>query len=548
MQTKLKGLWEKVKGFFKKLNKKVRILLGVVAAVVLILIIAAAILLNKKEYALLYGGLTASDTSTIVQYLSDNGVTDYQIQGDAIYVPKGRETQLQAQLAMSGYRTSGFMFEYWGKHAGGISNSNEQDKAWLISVCQRLEAVLRQFNGVRYATVDIAPGTERVYVLDPNATPATASVTLTLDSNQPLDSQMVETIRNTVAYAVEGLEVSNVAIGDTMGNTYSDATGIGALSEANALKMQYEQEINNKVRTEILNSLEPVYGRGNVTVAVNSTVDMNRKVIESTEYQQPEGSTENGGLIGTEKWFWEVITDGEAAIGGVPGTTTNSDISLYPDGYEDLNGDERLATASGENDQKINTTTQQTEVLAGTISNISVGVTINQNAPNSGSQTVEALREHIAVISGIGSEDPVSRVSVMIAPFATDAELSDTPRPLIPGVDNWVVLAALGGLLLFVVLLIVILLVRGKRKKKKLAQQKALEEEMMAAQAAEAAAIAAAAAAAAPTGGADIMEVNTEKSMELRKTVRQFAQNNPEIAAQMVKAWLKGEESSASSS
>ena len=41
------------------------------------------------------------------------------------------------------------------------------------------------------------------------------------------------------------------------------------------------------------------------------------------------------------------------------------------------------------------------------------------------------------------------------------------------------------------------------------------------------------------------MEVNTEKSMELRKTVRQFAQNNPEIAAQMVKAWLKGEENSA---
>ena len=49
-------------------------------------------------------------------------------------------------------------------------------------------------------------------------------------------------------------------------------------------------------------------------------------------------------------------------------------------------------------------------------------------------------------------------------------------------------------------------------------------------------------AAAAPSGGADIMEVNTEKSMELRKTVRQFAQNNPEIAAQMVKAWLRGGE------
>ena len=58
--------------------------------------------------------------------------------------------------------------------------------------------------------------------------------------------------------------------------------------------------------------------------------------------------------------------------------------------------------------------------------------------------------------------------------------------------------------------------------------------------AAEAAAILAASP---PVGGADIMEVNTEKSMELRQEVRKFAQNNPEIAAQMVRAWLKGEES-----
>ena len=72
--------------------------------------------------------------------------------------------------------------------------------------------------------------------------------------------------------------------------------------------------------------------------------------------------------------------------------------------------------------------------------------------------------------------------------------------------------------------------------------------EAQAAREAEEAAAAAAAAeilAAAPTGGADIMEVNTEKSMELRKSVRQFAQNNPEIAAQMVKTWLKGEDTSA---
>ena len=42
--------------------------------------------------------------------------------------------------------------------------------------------------------------------------------------------------------------------------------------------------------------------------------------------------------------------------------------------------------------------------------------------------------------------------------------------------------------------------------------------------------------------GADVMSLQTEKSMELRKDIRQFANDNPEIAAQMVRGWLKGGE------
>ena len=39
--------------------------------------------------------------------------------------------------------------------------------------------------------------------------------------------------------------------------------------------------------------------------------------------------------------------------------------------------------------------------------------------------------------------------------------------------------------------------------------------------------------------GADIMDMKTEKSLELRRDVRKFAEENPEIAAQMVKNWLR---------
>ena len=536
-QTKLKELWEKVKGFFKKLNKKIRILLAACAVVLLAAIILLAVRMNQKEYAVLYTGLTASETSTIVKYLGDNGVADFQIQGDTILVPKGRESQLQAQLAMSGYPTTGTLYESYRNGSSGLNISSEQDRLWLISKMENLSMVLRQLEGVRDATVEIEPGTERIYVLDPEATPATAAVSIILDGNKALSSKVAAAIRNTVAHSVAGLEISNVSITDNLGNTYTDASGMGEMAEASAMKLQYEEEINNKVRTQILQNLTPIYGEGNVNVAVNSTVDVNHRIVEATSYHQPEGSTTNGGLIGTEKIFWEIIRDGTEPVGGTVGTPTNSDIPIYSDLQPELNNNESYAGFQDERDNRIDTTVEQREELAGKITDIGVAVTINQNSPNSASLSLEDLREHVAVISGIGSEDPVSRVSVLIAPFAVDNPL---PGPIGWNIQPWMLYAAIAGLALFLVLLILILLVLRRRKKKKLAQQKALEEEALAA---EAEAVAAAAAAAVPpAGGADIMEVNTEKSMELRKMVRQFAQNNPEIAAQMVKAWLRGDD------
>ena len=154
--------------------------------------------------------------------------------------------------------------------------------------------------------------------------------------------------------------------------------------------------------------------------------------------------------------------------------------------------------------------------------------------------TIDALKDTVVTLAGIGSENPQERVSVLIAPFHEELPTTDG----ISGIfleNSWVLYAAIGGLVLFLVLLVLVILLARRSRKRKLAQQQALEDQMAAEAAAEAAAILAAAP---PTGGADIMEVNTEKSMELRQEVRKFAQNNPEIAAQMVKAWLKGDDTS----
>ena len=100
----------------------------------------------------------------------------------------------------------------------------------------------------------------------------------------------------------------------------------------------------------------------------------------------------------------------------------------------------------------------------------------------------------------------------------------------------WVLIAAGVGLLLFIILLTVILLLRRKNRKKR--------EEEEARQREEAEALMRAAGLGLdgeiPGTGADVMDLEMERSMELRKDIRQFVSDNPEIAAQMIKVWLKG--------
>lgn len=352
MNAKVKGLWEKVKGFFVKINKKTRILLAVCGAVVLTAIVVAAVLLSRTEYAILFTGLNTSETSAIVGYLNDNGVKDYKIQGDSILVPEQMQTQLQAQMVLAGYPTSGYLYEFLTENTNNLSTNSERATAERIAIEQKLAAVIGWFPNVRDAQVQIEPGDQQTYVYQ-NVSPASAWVTVEMDQGTMLTDGQASAIRKMVAHSAARLDVSNVTLNDTAGNEYIGDSSLSNLQDASAMKLQLEQQTSNKVRNQVLQALAAIYGENNVKVSVNTVVDVNRRVVESTSYHQPEGATENGGLIGSETYFWEVIRDGTEPVGGAVGTTTNSDINTYPDRDQNLNGDENYAGRQETLDHKI---------------------------------------------------------------------------------------------------------------------------------------------------------------------------------------------------
>ncbi len=543
--TKLKGLWEKVKDFFKNMSTKVRIILGVALAVLVVAIAAFALWAGNRPYEALYHDLNATEASEVLSYLQENGFTDYRlVNGDTIEVRADQRNIMLTRLAQAGYPRSGNLFGTYFEHVGTMSTSSERAQTYLITVMEGLATTIRTFPGVQDATVWINQGEERTYVLEDSKTKASASVKVTMRDGYTLTSDQADAIRLLIANAVGGMEMENISITDGIGNNFSGDTS-ASISDAASLKAQQEEYQSNKIRTEVMQALSLIYGPENVRVAVNVQVEVNRRYIDSTRYERPEGSYENGGLIGRETGLWYITRDGLTPVGGVVGTESNSDLSTYVEDLEGAVGDEDTAGQSTEKENKIDEIREQVEVLAPTIADVSIAVTINENANSAANLDEERLINHVAMAAGIGGEEgeAARRVSVLLAPLYTEPVApvdSLFTQEMVP----YLIIAA-AALLLIVIFLVILLSVRRKRKRKQQEEeQRILEEQLgmggMGGITPED--VEAVVAAAPPAGGADIMEVNTEKSMELRKTIRQFVQNNPEVAAQMLKVWLKGGE------
>lgn len=526
MGEKIKKIAAAAKQRWKSISRKMKILLGagLLAIVVAVAIVIAVV--SNQPYATLFTDLSQTDMSAILTYLSDNGITQYKVEDDTILVPESQEAALKAQVLQAGYPSSGYGYDTYFDNVGSLTTESERNQVTLYALQDRMQAVIRNFDGVKDAAVLLTPGEDNTYVLDSNnKVDASASVTVTMEDGKNLTDSQVKAIRNLVSSGMAGLNVENVTISDTYGNTYSEGDDFTDLQDASALKLKLEEQCNNNIRTRVMQALTPIYGEDNVQVSVNTVVDVDRTTTDSTDYNLEDWAQgPDDGIIGSQIWDDQIVRGADDQTGGAAGTTSNADLNTYVTEQMQPNGDEEVVSSSGQSDRLVDTQKQQVEHVAGYISDVMVSVTINQDA--AGSTNTADLYDHVGRAAGISQADQQEKISILVAPFYQP----ETNSPVVPAVEmpGWAIYAAIGGGILFLVLLAVILIIHRIRAKKR---RKQAEEEALAAGALQAAVV--------PEAKPDIMEMQTEKSMELRQDVRKFAEENPEIAAQMVKNWLR---------
>ena len=201
------------------------------------------------------------------------GLSQYEIRGAHISVPKGQKAAYQAALADAGAVPPNFG-EALGKavSAGSLYESDRQRQARVkIARQEELALIISHMNGVESASV--LYDTEKKGGLN-RQTVTTASVAVKPLGSEALDQSQVSLIRHLVAGAIAGLKPEGVTVADLTGVIYHGGGSQNGGSATDNLFVSLTQIHEQRWRSKILNALAYVPG-----VRVTPTVELDPERI-----------------------------------------------------------------------------------------------------------------------------------------------------------------------------------------------------------------------------------------------------------------------------
>lgn len=527
---KMKEKLGQFKEFAGKLSSKTKKLIIAGAAVLIVGAIVIALVLNNRPYGVLFTGLNSDEAKQITTKLQEDGV-DFQLDGNSTILVKESELdQTKATLVQEGYPKSGFTYDTFTENAGLMTTDSDKKTYKLYELQDRIGATIRLFDGVKDAKVNIALGEESKYALsDDEGEKASATAVVIMEDGSSPTEEQAAAIQRLVAKSVPKMELTDVAVFDGNGNDVSTEEGVSSANSSDAEEIA--AVVQNQIANNVMKVLGPIYGQQNVRVSARAQINMEKLVRESTTYNTPEkiDDEDKTGIVKTEETYNEGAGGGNAA-GGVAGSETNADTAEY-----DTDGTTDGANAYSESASReylVDQIIEQGQVDSGALEDLTVSVAINGNGYGSLNET--QLRALVSNASGIAVEDRADKITIVSAPFdgiveETDAEPVSGFLATISRLPVWVfILLAIAVLALGVA--VFVLLARRKRKALEL-EEAEIAAELAASEESEEVPV---------DMNQELQELQNDKGMELKKSIREFAEQNAEISAQLLKTWLNG--------
>ncbi|MFA5636092.1 MAG: flagellar basal-body MS-ring/collar protein FliF [Anaerovoracaceae bacterium] len=513
MNEQISKTIEPFKQFWTNASKVVKnmIIIGVIVTVMVAL--GLSIFLNTGDHVVIFDQLTSAETSEILAQLQQMDV-DVKLEGNGtVMVPKKDEYSVRMALATAGYPKSGLSYYMIEKGSGMLTTDYERQQYVNMQLQERIAASIKTLDGVKDAIVTITVPDENVFYLQEKEPPS-ASVIIHMQSGNTLGDSQVQGIQNLVGKSVSGLTRDNIAISDSSGN---DLAGNSAGDNTSFTKINITREIESDIRKKILSVLLGPYDSSKLRISVSAAVDIDGLFKEEKLYS-PSPDGDNSGVISQETRSEETSSTTQSD-GGVPGTTTNSEVPTYP-----VAGSSGESTSSSTNESTTYMVSQvisQFQKEGARIESISIGIAIDKAVFDPGEE--ERVTRLVAYAVGIAPESIAVENFVFYKP---DAPIQESPIEG-AGIDERLIYAgAAAAVLLAIIVFILTTVLRKKRRR----EEALLEAEQISAEGALN-----------ELFGDEPVPQITPVTDARKEQIKDFASSNPEIAAQMIRSWLKSE-------
>ena len=495
--------------------------------------------------------LGAYETEELIPILDhlDQNKTSYKLEGNTVLVPASEYSSLKLNLARAGLNQAteagdDILLQDMGF---GVSQRLELERLKL-SRERQLSKAMEEMKQVRRARVLLALPKQSVFVRHNQE--ASASVFLTLKSGNNLKQEEVDSIVDMVSSAVPGMKPNRVTVTDQHGRLLSSGSQDEA-SMARRKEHELERKQESALREKIDSVLIPILGFGNYTAQVDIELDFSAVEQTRKSFDPNTPSTRS-------EYTLEDYNNG-SVVAGVPGALSNqppADASIPQDVAQMKDGSvlgqgsvHKEATRNFELDTTISHERRQT----GVVNRQTVAVAIKNRAivnPETGTTTYQPMSEadlnsiRQVLIGAVGFSqargDLLNVLSMQFAEPEMDTVV-DAPIWEHPNFNDWVRWLASA----LVIVIVILVLVRPAMKK--LLNPAAEEEDQMYG----------------PDGlpigldgetsliggdldGGELFEFgssidlpNLHKDEDVLKAVRALVANEPELAAQVVKNWMK---------
>ena len=540
---------QKLKEMWQNLSQKSKKLLAIIASSTLLVIVVAIFLIargHKTEYQTLFTSLSQSEAQQVVSLLQEQNVPYlYDGKSGSLKVPAQSVDTLRAQLLSKGYPKSGFTYNMYIGNSGLMTTESDKKQYTLYDLQDRLGATVRLFEGVRDAKVTIAEGTEQNYALESDEPiEASASVVVTMEEGKSLGEKNAEAIKNLVARSVKGMNFTKVSVFDagTMEEVGKDADEEGGGSATSITNLT--ATVENNIATNIKRVLAKIYGMENLAVSVKGTLNMAKLIQENTQYSVPEKIEANDktGLLHNEEVAGENAGSSGENAAGVAGADANADTPRYTTQNGNNSANDGYANSSATREWLYNVLKEQKEISPGVLEDATVAVVINTDDTSIPERDLINL---VADASGISREEAGDKITILRSlnktnVQKTEEEKTDTEKQtVLPRFPLWALIGAAVSAFLLLLILILLILRAKKRKKLKMLmeEEKANQEALSVKPSDEIAPI---------DDTPDEYELNAEgrmiHGMKLKKSIGEFADQNPQVVAKLIQSWMREEE------